>query len=77
VHPAQGFGIQRIYSGDDDLDEVYAIRDGEAVVIPKGYHPVAAAPGYRVYHLWMLAGPKRVMRPRDDPDHAWVHQLEG
>jgi len=77
MHPAQGFGIQRIYSGDGDLDEVYAIRDGDAVVIPKGYHPVAAAPGYRVYYLWMLAGPERVMRPRDDPDHAWVHQLEG
>jgi 5-deoxy-glucuronate isomerase len=77
VHPEQGFGIQRIYSADGSLDEVYAIRDGDVVVIPKGYHPVAAAPGYRVYYLWMLAGPQRIMRPRDDPAHAWVHKLEG
>ena len=76
VQPPQGFGIQRIYSADGAMDEVYAIRDGDAVVIPRGYHPVAAAPGYRVYYLWMLAGPERVMRPRDDPDHAWVHTLE-
>ena len=77
VDPAQGFGIQRIYTGDDTMDEVYAVRDGDAVVIPRGYHPVAAAPGYRVYYLWMLAGPERVMRPRDDPAHAWAHELEG
>jgi len=77
VQPRQGFGIQRIYTADGSMDEVYAIRDGDAAVIPRGYHPVAAAPGYRVYYLWMLAGPERVMRPRDDPDHAWVHTLEG
>ncbi|UCH36394.1 MAG: 5-deoxy-glucuronate isomerase [Armatimonadota bacterium] len=77
VDPPQGFGIQRIYTADGGIDEVYAIKDGDTVVIPKGYHPVAAAPGYKVYYLWMLAGPERVMRPRDDADHAWVHQLEG
>jgi 5-deoxy-glucuronate isomerase len=77
VDPPAGFGVQRIYTGDGAMDEVYAIRDGDAVVIPRGYHPVAAAPGYRVYYLWMLAGPQRVMRPRDDPAHAWVHTLEG
>ena len=77
VAPPAGFGIQRIYTGDGAMDEVYAIRDGDTVVIPRGYHPVAAAPGYRVYYLWMLAGPERIMRPRDDPAHAWVHTLEG
>ena len=76
VEPPQGFGIQRIYTADGSVDEVYAIRDGDTVMIPHGYHPVAAAPGYRVYYLWMLAGPERVMRPRDDPQHAWVHTLE-
>jgi 5-deoxy-glucuronate isomerase len=76
VNPPEGFGIQRIYTGDGSVDEVYAIADGDTVVIPRGYHPVAAAPGYRVYYLWMLAGPERVMRPRDDPAHAWVHDLE-
>jgi 5-deoxy-glucuronate isomerase len=77
IEPRQGFGFQRIYTADGGVDEAYTIRDGDAAVIPYGYHPVAAAPGYRVYYLWMLAGPERVMRPRDDPDHAWVHELEG
>ncbi len=76
VDPAQGFGIQRLYSADGGLDEVYVVRDGDTVVIPYGYHPVAAAPGYQVYYLWMLAGPRRLMRPRDDPAHAWVKAEE-
>lgn len=77
VNPPQGFGFQRIYTADGSLDQAFAIRDGDTVVIPRGYHPVAAAPGYSVYYLWMIAGSERVMRPRDDPAHAWVKQLEG
>lgn len=74
VNPQQGFGIQRIYSPEAGLDESYAVQDGDTVIIPRGYHPVAAAPGYTVYYLWMLAGEERVMKPNDDPRHAWVKQ---
>lgn len=70
VKPPQGFGIQRVYG--EGFDETYAVRDRDTVVICRGYHPVAAAPGYQLYYLWMLAGRERVMRPREDPDHAWV-----
>ncbi|MBM3216593.1 5-deoxy-glucuronate isomerase, partial [Candidatus Poribacteria bacterium] len=35
-------------------------------------HPVAAAPGYELYYLWMLAGDRRKLIPYDDPQHAWV-----
>lgn len=76
INPAQGFGFQRIYASDGSLDEAYVIHDGDTIVIPRGYHPVAAAPGYSVYYLWMIAGTQRIMRPRDDPAHAWVKQLE-
>lgn len=75
VNPAQGFGLQRLYRPEDGLDEVYTVESGDTVVIPRGYHPVAAAPGYTVYYLWMLAGPQRVMKPNDDPAHAWVKSL--
>lgn len=77
ANPPQGFGIQRIYTADGSLDEVYVIRDGDTVVIPRGYHPVAAAPGYQLYYLWMLAGSRRLMLPNDDPAHAWVKAQEG
>ena len=76
VNPPQGFGFQRVYTDDRRLDESYAVENGDTVILPRGYHPVAAAPGYQVYYLWLLAGPGRVMCPFDDPQHAWVKGLE-
>lgn len=74
VNPPQGFGIQVLYNDDMSIREAYIVGDGDTVVIPAAYHPVAAAPGYQVYYLWMLAAyTDRRMRPRDDPRHAWVH----
>jgi len=76
LRPSQGFAIQRVYSPTNDLDEAYVVRDGDSVLLPYGYHPVAAAPGYQVYYLWALAGEKRMMRPHDDPEHAWIKGCE-
>jgi 5-deoxy-glucuronate isomerase len=73
LNPPQGFGFQRIYSPVAGLDEAYVIKNGDSVVIPCGYHPVAAAPGYALYYLWGLAGEKREMRPREDDAHSWVN----
>ncbi len=73
TNPPQGFGIQRIYTDDGSVDETYAVGNGDSVLIPGGYHPVAAAPGYQLYYLWMMAGvTERRMAPHDDPQHAWV-----
>jgi len=76
VNPPQGFGFQRVYTDDRGLDEAYAVEQGDTVVLPRGYHPVAAAPGYQVYYLWLMAGTGRVMCPFDDPRHAWIKGLE-
>ncbi len=76
VSPKQGFGFQRLYTDDLSVEEAIALRDADTVVIPRGYHPVAAAPGYRLYYLWILAGNERVLLPRDDPNHAWVKDAE-
>ena len=35
--------------------EAVFLRHGAVVGIPSGYHPVCAAPGYRLYYLWALA----------------------
>jgi len=70
VNPRTGFGIQRVYN-HEDLDEVYVVRENDTVLIKKGYHPVAAAPGSQVYYLWILAGESRILSPHDDPDWAW------
>lgn len=72
VFPPQGFGIQRIYTDDGTIDESYTVRDNDVIVIPGGYHPVVAAPGYSLYYLWILAGETRRQQWRDDPRHAWI-----
>lgn len=73
LNPAQGFGVQAVYTDDGSVDEAYRVRHGDTFLITKGYHPVCAAGGYQLYYLWMMAGPTdRVMIPHDDPAHAWV-----
>jgi 5-deoxy-glucuronate isomerase len=77
IDPPQGFGLQYIYSLEHKQDEVFPVRNDEAVAIPHGYHPVAAAPGYRLYYLWGLAGDGRFIRSSVDPNHAWVEAEAG
>ncbi len=75
IKPQGGFGVQRIYDGKE-LDELYVINDGDTVMIPKGYHPVVAAPGYSLYYLWILSGKTRFMAPYEDPLHVWQRGAE-
>ena len=35
----QGFGIQMVYTSDKSINEAYKIENGDAVEIPRGYHP--------------------------------------
>ncbi|TYP53245.1 5-deoxy-glucuronate isomerase [Thermosediminibacter litoriperuensis] len=68
VFPKEGFGVQVIYNDELSLREAYMVKDGDTVVINEGYHPVAAAPGFKVYYLWLMAGPYgRKLTPKDDP----------
>ncbi|MCS7120383.1 MAG: 5-deoxy-glucuronate isomerase [Nitrososphaerota archaeon] len=80
IKPEQGFGLQRIYSSPEDdepFDVVYVVENNDTIVIPRGYHPVAAAPGYRLYYLWTLAGDERRYGAwTDDPKHSWLRKHE-
>jgi 5-deoxy-glucuronate isomerase len=75
VNPKQGFGFQRVYTDDRRLDQALVIEDNDIAIFKKGYHPVSAAPGYELYYLWVLSGPVRVMKVKDDPAHAWIHNI--
>ncbi len=72
LYPPQGFGMQRIYSPERGINDAYVVENNDTILIPYGYHPVAAVPGYRLYYLWALAGQNRVMKLREDPTHSWV-----
>ena len=74
IAPPQGYAIQRVYTGDARLDETIVARNNYAVLVPEGYHPVAAAPGYTTYYLNFLAGSAPSLANYDDPDHAWIKE---
>ena len=71
----QGFGFQRVYTDDRGLDETMLIEDGDVVLVPRGYHPVAAVHGYDIYYLNVMAGPTRTWKFYNAPEHEWM--LEG
>ena len=64
----EGWAIQRVYTRDRVLDSTMTVRDGDCVLVPRGYHPVSAAPGFDLYYLNVMAGPVRQWRVTFDPD---------
>ncbi len=69
----QGFALQKIYTDDRSLNEIAEPHNNDAVLIPKGYHPVSAGHGYNVYYLNFLAGSDQALANTDDPDHKWIY----
>ena len=53
--PAPAFGIQLVYTSPDNPEFVGLVRDGDAVLMPGGYHPNVAAPGHSINFIWMMA----------------------
>jgi 5-deoxy-glucuronate isomerase len=75
IDPPQGFGHQVLYTADGEA-VTHQVRDGDAVLLPYGYHPVSSAPGYRLYYLWAMAGEQRKLALYEDPAHRWIHEAE-
>ncbi|WP_425144778.1 5-deoxy-glucuronate isomerase [Deinococcus sp.] len=78
IQPPSGWAIHRNYSPEDGYDEALIARDGDLILSPRGYHPVAAAPGSNVYYLNFMAGEAvaqaRSTPPTDEPEWAWMRQ---
>jgi 5-deoxy-glucuronate isomerase len=72
ISPPHGFAFQRVYTADRRLDETVTVRDGDIVLVPRGYHTVSAPPGYSLYYLNVMAGPTRAWAVANDPDHEWT-----
>ena len=71
----EGFALHRTYTADGSIDETVVVRDGDAFLVPRGYHgPCVAAPGYPLYYLNVMAGPnpERTMAIVDDPAYGWL-----
>jgi 5-deoxy-glucuronate isomerase len=61
-----------LYTNDGEA-VTHQVRDGDAVLLPYGYHPVSSPPGYRLYYLWAMAGEQRQLALYEDPAHRWIH----
>jgi 5-deoxy-glucuronate isomerase len=70
IQPARGFALQRIYTADGSLDQTVVPGNGDLVLVPRGYHPVAATPGHDCYYLNVMAGPTRAWNFQVDPNYA-------
>lgn len=53
--PPPSFGIQMVYTDGTSPELVALVREGDCVLMPKGYHPNVAAPGGSINFLWMMA----------------------
>ncbi|HKA21782.1 MAG TPA: 5-deoxy-glucuronate isomerase [Blastocatellia bacterium] len=53
--PAPAWGIQLVYTDPAQPELVAVVREGDCVLMPKGYHPNVAAPGGAINFLWMMA----------------------
>lgn len=53
--PAPAFGLQLVYNDRDYPELVVPVRDGDAVLMPSGYHPNVSIPGHTIGFLWAMA----------------------
>ena len=75
TEPADGWAVQLHYGAPGFPEQGYLVRDRDSFAIPRGYHPVVAQGGYRVYYLWFMAGPSgRRPAPYEDPHSRWVNE---
>jgi 5-deoxy-glucuronate isomerase len=72
---SSGFALHSTYGVDlNPTDISVRVRDGDIALVPRGYHgPCAAAPGYDLYYLNVMAGPAEdgEWKFTRDPEHAW------
>ena len=72
INPSDGFGIQRVYTDDLQLNETMAVHDGDVVLVPRGHHPCGAPHGFEMYYLNVMAGPLRKWRFVPAPNVEWI-----
>jgi 5-deoxy-glucuronate isomerase len=53
--PAPAFGVQFVYTDTNEPELVTVVREGDAVLMPRSYHPNVSAPGHRIGFLWAMA----------------------
>jgi 5-deoxy-glucuronate isomerase len=63
--PAPAFGLQLVYTDEISPAEVEVVREGDAVLLPAGYHPNVSIPGSTLNFVWIMAA------HREGVDRKW------
>jgi len=58
--PEPAYGLQLVYNNTQYPELVTPVRDGDAVLMPSGYHPNVAVPGHRIAFIWAMAAHREV-----------------
>ncbi len=58
--PAPAYAIQLVYNNTEYPELVTVVRDGDAVLMPSGFHPNVSVPNHRVCFLWAMAAHREV-----------------
>ncbi|HEY6290406.1 MAG TPA: 5-deoxy-glucuronate isomerase [Terriglobia bacterium] len=58
--PAPAYGIQLVYNNTEYPELVTVVREGDAVLMPNGYHPNVSVPGHHISFLWAMAAHREV-----------------
>ncbi|HEU5401945.1 MAG TPA: 5-deoxy-glucuronate isomerase [Terriglobales bacterium] len=59
--PAPAFGLQLVYNDTEYPELVTPVRDGDAVLMPSGFHPNVSVPGHRICFLWAMAAHRELV----------------
>ncbi len=72
----EGYVTHRNWRREENFDETIVARDGDVVLVPKGYHTSVACPGANMYFLNYLAGELIGEERRTPPcfaaEHTWI-----
>jgi 5-deoxy-glucuronate isomerase len=63
--PRPAFGVQLVYTSDNNPELATIVHEGDIVLMPQGYHPNVAAPGGSINFVWMMAA------NREDDDRQY------
>ena len=67
--PKPAFGLQLVYKDTEYPELIAPVRDGDAVLMPAGYHPNVSVPGHRISFLWAMAA----HREKEDRQYGVVN----
>ncbi len=59
--PSPAFGLQLVYTDAISPAEVEVVREGDAVLLPGGYHPNVSIPGSTLNFVWIMAAHREVV----------------